>query len=180
MAAISPTIACRINNSALRQLRERKTGVPKHDTAQYVGTHDAWRGGRFTLANDRVMLGDDRLPAVFSFEIVDDYLIRGPTKAKDDETLSTFMSHMLWLGFICQRVKTSPPTQVQKFCGLLFDIRSNPTIRIPTSKLSRSLAATAYIRLLHDQQALSRLSALVWGGLPRSLVEDTQARQGQT
>ena len=47
--------------------------------------------------------------------------------------------------FICQKVKTSPPAQVQKFCGLLLDTRGTPELWIPTSKVSRCLATLDFV-----------------------------------
>jgi hypothetical protein len=49
---------------------------------------------------------------------------------------------MLRMGFICQPIKTSPPKQVQKFCGMLFDTTGVPTIN-PNPNL---LAYLAWLR----------------------------------
>jgi hypothetical protein len=109
------------------------------------------------------------------------------------------MSYMLRLGFICQKVKTSPPAQVQKFCGMLWDSHRVPKVvvipdskiscalatieymlMLPDSKISCALATIEYMLMLDDQGIISRLSAAVGGGLLRSLVDATPARQGQT
>ena len=45
--------------------------------------------------------------------MVDDYFIPSPTERKCHGALREFMNYMLHLGFICQKIKTSPPAQVQ-------------------------------------------------------------------
>jgi hypothetical protein len=112
--------------------------------------------------------------------MVDDYLIHSPTKARCEEAFGQFMEYMLRLGFICQKVKTSPPAQVQKLCGLLFDTRATPKLQIPSAKVSRSLATLDYVVKTNVQGILSRLTVAVLGGLLQSLVGTTPARLGQT
>jgi hypothetical protein len=79
------------------------------------------------------------------------------------------MDYMLRLGFICQKVKTSPPAQVQKFCGLLFDTQGTPNLRIPKAKVSRSLATLDFVIKMNARRTLSRLTVAVMGGLLQSL-----------
>ena len=45
--------------------------------------------------------------------------------------LNYVMDTALRLGLICQPVKTKPPGQVQKFCGMIYDTRGSPCMRIP-------------------------------------------------
>jgi hypothetical protein len=87
---------------------------------------------------------------------------------------------MVRLGFICQCVKTSPPAQRQKFCGMIFDTTKIPTLLIPEAKVFRARATIARILELNQRGELTRLSASVLGGLLQSLVDATPSRQGQT
>jgi hypothetical protein len=112
--------------------------------------------------------------------MVDDYLIHSPTKQACCKAFDEFMNYMLRLGFSCQKVKTSPPAQIQKFCGLLFDTRETPKLRIPAAKVSRSLATLDFGILMNARGTLSRLTVTVMGGLLQSLVDATPARLGQT
>jgi hypothetical protein len=175
----SPPIACRINNSAMRQLKEQ------HGVFQGKVHVNSWATGlggttyKPGWGHGRVLIDDDGLPSVRIFTIVDDYFVHGPTKQKTATAFSCFMDHMVRLGFICQKVKTHAPAQCQKFCGMLFDTQGTPTIRIPDDKVSRALATLECVLALDDQRILSRLSASVCGGLLQSLVDATPARQGQ-
>jgi hypothetical protein len=82
-------------------------------------------------------MGSDSLPAVLIFCIVDDYFIHGPSKGKCRKEFSAFMDYMLRLGFICQKVKTSPPDQIQTNCGMEWDTYRVPMLRIPEAKVQR-------------------------------------------
>jgi hypothetical protein len=178
--AQSPAVACRINNGALRQLRE--------ECSLFHGTvlENTWRskmdGVQYdpTFGHGRVTIGADGQPVALIWAMVDDYLIHAPTFLKCCAAFSAFMDFMVWLGFICQKVKTKPPNQVQKFCGMLLDTTAAPRIRIPEEKLSRSLATIDFVLEMNRRGQLSRLTATVCGGLLQSLVEATPGRQGQT
>jgi hypothetical protein len=176
----SPAIACRINNGALRQLRvesPRFHGVVRENTWRSKLAGEPYDP---RLGHGRVLMGPDGLPTSRIWAMVDDYLIHSPTKQKCSESFGEFMDYMLRLGFICQKVKTSPPAQVQKFCGLLFDTQETPKLRIPSSKLSRSLATLEFVIKTNARGMLSRLTVAVMGGLLQSLVDATPARLGQT
>ena len=176
----SPAIACRINNGALRQLKKEST------LFQGSVRENTWRtkldGKEYDsrLGHGRILMGQDGLPASRIWAMVDDYFIHSPTERKCHEAFGEFMDYMLRLGFICQKVKTSPPAQVQKFCGLLFDTTGTPKLRIPSSKVSRSLATLDFVIKTNTQGRLSRLTVSVLGGLLQSLVDATPARIGQT
>ena len=178
--ANSPAIACRINNGALRQLKKespRFHGVVKENT---------WRtklsGERYDsrLGHGRVLMGPDNMPTSRIWAMVDDYLIHSPTKEKCRQAFAEFMEYMVRLGFICQKVKTSPPAQVQKFCGLLFDTTSIPKLQIPLAKVSRTLSTLQFVIKMNSRSTLSRLTVAVMGGLLQSLVDATPSRLGQT
>jgi hypothetical protein len=176
----SPAISCRVTNGGIRTIRERESlfqgdiQLNTWATKMSDGTYDV------RLGHGRVVMGADGLPAALIWVMVDDFLIHAPTRRKCNQAFSLFMDNMVRMGFICQRVKTSPPSQEQKFCGLIFDTRSTPTMRIPMAKISRTLATLARIRELNDRQELTRLAGSVLGGLCQSLVDATPARQGQT
>jgi hypothetical protein len=175
----SPPIACRINNGAMRQLRDQDE---LFQGSIRVNTWANCMGGVPYVpeyGHGRVLLDRDGLPSVKIFTIVDDYFVHGPTKAKTGAAFSRFMDHMLRLGFICQKVKTSAPGQCPKFCGVLWDTEGTPTIRLPDDKVSRGLATIDYGLLLDEERKLSRLSASVMGGLLQSMVDATPSRQGQ-
>jgi hypothetical protein len=179
-SANSPAIACRIGNSCLRQLREHSA------TFRGKAIENTWRsalaGGPVdgTHGMGRVAIGDDGLPVAQIWGMVDNFLIHAPTRAKCFKAFSEFMDHTVRLGFICQKVKTSPPAQVQKFCGMLYDTQSHPCIRIPEAKVSRSLATLEFVIRQNHRGQLSRLTVSVMSGLLQSLVDGTPQRQGQT
>jgi hypothetical protein len=113
---------------------------------------EALRNNKYDARNGhgRVMMGKDGLPAVLIFCIVDDYFIHGPTKNKCRRAFSAFMDFMLRLGFICQKVKTSPPAQRQKFCGMHWDTHRIPTLLIPEDKITRAMATLEYMLMLDE------------------------------
>lgn len=176
----SPAIACRINNGALRQLRSespRFHGVVRENTWR---TKLAGEPYDPHLGHGRVLMSPEGLPSSRIWAMVDDYFIHSPTKQKCRAAFAEFMDYMLRLGFICQKVKTSPPAQVQKFCGLLFDTQGIPRLQIPPAKVSRSLATLQFVIKMNVRGTLSRLTVAVMGGLLQSLVDATPARLGQT
>jgi hypothetical protein len=179
-SANSPAIACRIGNSCLRQLRERSS------IFRGKATENTWRAALAGESVDakqgygRVEIGEDGLPVAQIWGMVDDFLVHAPTKKKCYQAFSAFMDHTVRLGLICQKVKTSPPAQVQKFCGMLYDTTSHPCIRIPDAKVSRSLATIEFVERQNLRGQLSRLTVSVMNGLLQSLVDATPQRQGQT
>jgi hypothetical protein len=179
-SASSPSIACRMGNSAIRQL---KTESP---TFQGQPIENTWRkslsGEAYDprLGHGRVYLGDDGLPAALIWGMVDDFMVHGPTKKKTCKAFSDFMDYSVRLGIICQRIKTKPPAQKQIFCGMEYDTESTPTLKIPEEKVSRGLATIEYLITQNSRGRLSRLAVAVGNGFLQCLVEGTPARQGQT
>ena len=179
-ASNSPAIACRLGNSSLRQLRDNSdtfSGEIRENTwrAQLSGTKINPRWG-----HGRVEIGTDKLPVALAWGMVDDFLIHAPTKPKCFKAFTEFMDHSVRLGFICQKAKTSPPAQVQKFCGLLYDTTKVPCVRVMKSKVSRSTATIKYAARQSLRGNLSRLTLAVTTGLLQSLVDATPQRMGQT
>ena len=182
----SPAIACRIGNSFLRMLRA------ECDAFQGVPTENSWR---VKLQGDvhhtewgygRVLVGSDGLPACHVWAHVDDYFIHGPTKQKTCRAFAAFMDLSVRMGFIVQPCKTSPPAQVQTYCGFEYDTSGRPILRIPQSKQQRALASIDYIQRFrglnkdvpgHDR--LARLTLAVVLGRLQSLVDATPQRVGQ-
>jgi hypothetical protein len=170
-SASSPAISCRITNGGLRTIRDSESvfqgevQINTWATSTKDGSYDPRKG------YGRVLIGEDGLPATLMWVMVDDY--HAPTKRKCYETFTAFMNHMVRLGFICQCVKTSPPAQRQKFCGMIFDTTKISTLLIPESKVSRARATIACIQELDLRGELTRLSASVLGGLLQSLVDAT-------
>jgi hypothetical protein len=129
-------------------------------TAMKGGSYDPRKG------HGRVLMGSDGLPAALIWVMVDDYLIPAPTERKCREAFTVFMNRMVRLGFVCQCVKTSPPAQQQKFCGMIFDTSKVPTLLIPAAKVSRACVTIARVQELNDRKDLTRLSVAVLGGAP--------------
>ena len=176
----SPAIACRLTNSVLRQIREREEifrGKPVLNTWDTKLTSNDYKPHR---GHGRTLIRENGEPVALIWVMVDDFLIHGPNKKACNEAFRIFLDHMVRVGFICQVTKTKPPSQCQKFCGLIFNTTGHPFITIPPEKLSRSLATIDYIVKLDSQGRLSRLALSIMGGLLQLLVEATPARQGQT
>jgi hypothetical protein len=133
----SPSLACRYGLSMLRSLVEREP--------VYQGSiqENSWRtrlenGGHKPEQGTRlVRIGADELPAALVWAFVDNFKIHAPTKPKLLIALNAFMDLALRLGLICQKVKTKPPAQVQKYCGFIYDTTGIPTLQIPEDKRSR-------------------------------------------
>jgi hypothetical protein len=176
----SPAIACRLGNSGIRKLRD---GNPLFEGQVIENT---WRrnldgqGYVKGIGHGRVEIGQDGLPVAKLWSMVDDFLVHGSTKAQTGRAFGEFMDHSVRLGFICQPIKTSPPAQRQKFCGMIYDTTSVPRMVIPDAKVSRGIATIDFLERTNTQQRLSRLSVAVGGGFLQSLVDATPSRIGQT
>jgi hypothetical protein len=176
----SPALSCRYGLGMLRLLAEREPAF------QGVIRENGWRSRLMTgqhdprLGSGLVRIGDDGLPAALIWVFVDDFKIHAPTKRKLIRALNAFMDLSLRLGFICQKVKTKPPAQSQKYCGFVFDTTGVPTLQLPEDKRSRGLAIIGFLKAGGPSFALSRLSLAVVTGLLQSMVDATPQRVGQT
>ena len=94
--------------------------------------------------------------------------------------LNAFMDLSLWLGFICQKVKTKPPAQSQKYCGFVFDTTGVPTLQLPEDKWSCGLAIIGFLKAGRPSFALSHLGLAVVTGLLQLMVDATPQQVGQT
>jgi hypothetical protein len=111
---------------------------------------------------------------------VDDFMIHAPTRRKLIDALNAFMDLSLRLGFICQKVKTKPPAQVQNYCGFIYETTGVPTLAIPDDKRSRGVAVIQFLKAGGPTFELSRLTLAVVVGLLQSMVEATPQRISQT
>jgi hypothetical protein len=139
-SASSPSIACRMGNSVMRLLRSESKVFQGEDHENTWRRSMGGSGYDKRLGHGRVRVGSDGLPAALIWGMVDDFMVHGPTKQKCGEGFTAFMDLTVRLGIICQRVKTKPPSQQQIFCGMNYDTRGVPTLRIPEEKISRGIA----------------------------------------
>jgi hypothetical protein len=176
----SPALACRYGVAMLRLLLEQE------DVFQGDIQENCWRtklnGSGYDPKHGTglIRIGKDGLPSALVWAFVDDFKIHAPTREKLIKALNAFMNLSLRLGFICQKVKTKPPGQVQKYCGFLYETTGIPTFSIPNDKRSRGLAMIRFLRAGGSTLELSRLTLAVVTGLLQSLVEATPQRIGQT
>jgi hypothetical protein len=70
---------------------------------------------------------------------------------------------------VCNPNKISPPLQVVKYCGFIYDTVSVPTLRIPVDKRDRALAIISWVTLRRGSP-LSRLCLAVLVGVLQSEV----------
>jgi hypothetical protein len=78
------------------------------------------------------------IPACNIYLHVDDILISGPNYDTTCAALDWILDCTVRVGLICQPVKTKPPSQIQKFCGFIYDYTGLPTIRTPPRKAHES------------------------------------------
>jgi hypothetical protein len=111
---------------------------------------------------------------------VDDFLIHGPTHTKTLEALNYFLDTTVDIGMLCHPKKLTPPAQVVKYCGFLFDTTGVPCLRIPVAKRERAYAIIKHMINAPLRRKWSRLSLAVAAGILESLVEATPRRIGHT
>jgi hypothetical protein len=134
--ANSPAIACRLGNSGVRKLRD------EHPLFHGSVQENSWRrhlngeGYSEGIGHGRIELGARGQPVVLIFSMVGDFFIHSATKQLAQDGFSAFMDHSMRLGFICQPIKTSPPSQRQKFLDMIYDTTGTPTIKIPEAKVT--------------------------------------------
>ena len=102
---------------------ENFSGTVAHNTigVRLMGEvhHPDWGTGQVTL-------GPDGTPSGLIFAHVDDFLIHATSQLRCRLALEAVMEMTVRLGLICQPCKTSPPAQLQKYTGFLFDTRDIP------------------------------------------------------
>jgi hypothetical protein len=131
-AGNSPAIAGRHGAALLRRVRSSSSLFQGAQVAntwwQHYGGGNAYNP---KLSHGMAYIGTDGLPAVLIWAHCDDFLIHGPTHAKTTEALLAFLDMSVDVGMLCHPGKLTPPAQVVKYTGLLFDTTTVPTIRIP-------------------------------------------------
>jgi hypothetical protein len=111
-ATNSPVIACQLGNSGLRKLRQN------YPLFQGRPIEDTWRRNLSSheyidrVGHGQVAIGEDGEPVALVFSMVDDFFVHTGTQERAGRAFSSFMDQSVKLGFICQHIKTSPPTQV--------------------------------------------------------------------
>jgi hypothetical protein len=120
-------------------------------------THPQWGQGR-------VLIETNGEPVALVWGMVGDFLVHAPTPPKCHKAFSAFVDHLVQLGIICQKTKTSPLAQKQNFCGMLPDSTTIPCVLIREAKIFRSLATIEYVKQA-QRGALSRLALVVATGL---------------
>ena len=107
------------------------------------------------------------LPVIKSH--VDDFFLHAKCYVSLTTFADIFLHKAISMGIIFNHLKLEPPSQVTKFCGTIYDTTSIPVRRIPTAKVSRTLATIYYTRMLDNKGYLSRLTMAVLVGLVQSL-----------
>lgn len=177
----SPSISCRYGEGALEMLRHES---PLFRAVEY--RENTWKEalskGRYDskLGHGYVGFQENGKPVVQAFGFVDDFKIHASDYHDCCLGISAFMDLMLRLGLICQPAKTSPPNQIQKYCGFIYDTTGAPTLRIPANKISRCLASVDFLLALPRGRRLSRLSLAIVTGVLQSVVDATPQHIGQT
>lgn len=177
----SPSIACRIGEGIMDLLR-RESSLFR--VASYQ--ENTWRQAlsqrtyQPQLGHGYVGFQASGKPVALVYGFVDDFKIHGVDQADCCQAMTAFMDLMVRLGLICQKAKTSPPQQIQKYCGFLYNTIGTPTLHVPPNKISRCVASAEF--LLHHPRTnrLSRLSLAIVTGILQSVVEATPQRIGQS
>lgn len=177
----SPSISCRFGEGLLDMLRS------EHEIFRAVTYRDnTWRQALATnqydprLGHGYVGIRAGGGPVAILAAFVDDFFIHAANAQDCCTALTAFMDLMVRVGMICQKVKTSPPKQVQKYCGFLYDTRGTPMLHIPPNKVSRCLASVDFLLARPRNERLSRLSLAIITGVLQSVVEATPQHEGQS
>jgi hypothetical protein len=87
----------------------------------------------------------------------------GPTYEKTSPALTAFLDVVVEVGLLCHPGKLTPPDQVVKYTGILFDTSTVPKIRVPEYKCAKALAMTDFA--IRHRSLLSRLGLAVVAGV---------------
>ena len=176
----SPGLAGRYGLALVRMLKEHSRWFRSRSVANCYWSelhnegYDPSRGYGFSL------IRSDGHPAVKIWVFVDDFAIHGPDYKSTAAGLSAFLDLAVDVGLLVHPKKLSPPAQVQKYIGFIFDTRGSPVLRVPTDKAERSLAMAEYLRSVPDGQPFSRLALSVIAGTLESIADATPNRIGHT
>ena len=117
--------------------------------------------------------------SVLVWAYVDDFLLHAPTLTACHEGLTAFLDTALDCGMLCHPKKIIPPSQEVKYCGLLVNTKSIPTLKIPVQKRERALSMIRHV-LSSPTKSWSRLALAVLAGILESLSDCTPRRLGHT
>jgi hypothetical protein len=178
-AVNSPAIAGRHGSALLRLMRTR-CGLYQGQATPNTWWHHYSVGNSYNAdrGHGMVYIGDDGLPAALIWGHCDDFLIHGPTHVKTTAALTAFLDLVVGVGLLCHPGKLSPPAQVVKYTGLLFDTTGVPKIRIPEYKRAKAKAMVDFA--IHRRNPMSRLGLAVVVGVLEILVEATESWIGHT
>ena len=137
-ATNSPAASCRIGQSFLQVLRMRHEvfGRRCRENTWYTGFRGV--GYQPGLGYGIVIERPDGAPAVRLWVHVDDFLVHGPDWESTSMALTLFLDAAVDVGLLCHPKKLSPPRQVQKYIGFLFDTRGVPTLCVPEDKRDKA------------------------------------------
>jgi hypothetical protein len=175
----SPAIAGQYGLSLLRLLREKCKLFQGEGSANCWWTGFSETGFVPGLGYGFILTGKDGA-AVRIWVWVDDFLLHGPTHAKTLAALEYFLDTTVKIGMLCHPKKLTPPSQVVKYCGFIFDTTGIPCLRIPVAKRERAYAITKHLITAPPTRSWSRLSLAVAAGILESMVEATPRRIGHT
>jgi hypothetical protein len=175
----SPGLAGQYGLSLLRLLREKCKLFQGEAKANCWWTGFSETGFDPKLGYGFILHTKDG-PAVKMWVWVDDFILHGPTQEKTMRALNYFLDTTVKVGMLCHPKKLTPPAQVVKYCGFLFDTRGVPCLRIPVAKRERAYAIVQHLRQAPLNRRWSRLSLAVAAGVLESLIEATPRRIGHT
>lgn len=175
----SPGASGRFGAAFLREVIDTNPDFQGLPMDNNMASHLRGLGYDPSLGIGRILIGKDGRPALLLWIHVDDVFLHGPTEDKVNAGMTHLLDTAVRLGLICQPSKTSPPGQVQKFCGFVYDTTGLPAVEVPPEKISKALAMTDYV-LSDPHRSFARLTVAVVAGVLQSLVPATQSNIGAT
>jgi hypothetical protein len=178
-AGNSPSFAGRYGAAFQRLLRTPCPlfqGTPDHNT--WWGVYQNGTAYNLCLGQVRILIGADGEPAVLSKGHCDDFLLHGPTFEKTTADLTTFLDCAMDVGLLCHPGKLTSPSHAVKYTGLIFDLASEPILRVPEYKVAKAIAMINYVLAQHKW--ISCLSLAVVVGVLESMVKAIPSWVGHT
>lgn len=136
----SPGLASRYGIAFLRRLRE----TYPHLFGGVLRPNCFWTGFTPGLAYDPskgygYYLAGPNGASARVWVFVDDFLIHAPTRDLCERALKAFLDATVECGMLCHPKKLVPPSQQVRYCGVIFDTTTVPTLRIPEAKRETTL-----------------------------------------
>jgi hypothetical protein len=171
-ASNSPAASGRFGAALLRLILTtipEFTGAPVLNgcVASFLG-----HGSHPTGGTGRILLDQTGSLACQAWLHVDDLLIHGPSYEKLCAALTKLFDLLLRLGLICNPTKITPPSQIVKYCGFLYDTTHFPLLQIPETKISKAVAIIDYVTRA-SSRPLSRYALATVTGSLQSLIPAT-------